>query len=79
MMACFGVPKRKAIEYACGFGEGFEIIVTASMWQRSGAFEILGRFPYTESETPDDYFVDIPDDDDCDCDDCNCDCDDCDD
>lgn len=33
-------------EYACDFGEGFEILISASMWQRSSAFEILGRFPY---------------------------------
>ena len=27
-------------------GEGFEIIVTAKMWQQSQAFEILGVVPY---------------------------------
>ena len=46
MLSCFGIPKLKPIEYKCGFGEGFEILISASMWQRSGAFEILGRFPY---------------------------------
>ncbi|MGN0633393.1 MAG: histidine phosphatase family protein [Oscillospiraceae bacterium] len=55
MMACFGLPKRKPIEYACGFGEGFEVLITASMWQRSGAFEIIGTFPPTESYPEDDY------------------------
>lgn len=45
MMSCFGLPKRNPIEYSCGFGEGFETIITASLWQRSGVFEILGRFP----------------------------------
>lgn len=46
MMACFGLPKRKPLEYACGFGEGFEVMVSAAMWQRSGVFEILGEFPH---------------------------------
>ncbi|MFT3950383.1 MAG: histidine phosphatase family protein [Oscillospiraceae bacterium] len=45
LLACFGLPKRKPLEYACGYGEGFEILVTAAMWQRSGAFEILGKLP----------------------------------
>lgn len=51
MLSCFGVPKMQPNEYACDFGEGFEILISASMWQRSSAFEILGRFPYKrESE-----------------------------
>lgn len=45
MLSCFGVPKRRPMDYACDFGEGFEVIVTASMWQRSEAFEVLGRYP----------------------------------
>ena len=48
MLSCFGVPKMQPNEYACDFGEGFEILISASMWQRSNAFEILGRFPYTK-------------------------------
>jgi len=50
MMSCFGVPKAKPMEFACDFGEGFEVLVTASMWQRSEAFEILGRYPYSRQE-----------------------------
>ena len=45
MLSCFGVPKRRPMDYACDFGEGFEVLVTASMWQRSEAFEVLGRYP----------------------------------
>ena len=45
MLSCFGVPKRRPMDYACDFGEGFEVMVTAAMWQRSEAFEILGRYP----------------------------------
>lgn len=51
MLSCFGLPKMKPIEYKCDFGEGFEILITASMWQRSDAFEILGRFPHKPEET----------------------------
>lgn len=53
MMSCFGLPKRKPIEYACGFGEGYEVMVSASMWQRSGAFEILSKFPQECEQTDD--------------------------
>ena len=45
MLSCFGVPKRRPMDYSCDFGEGFEVLVTASMWQRSEAFEVLGRYP----------------------------------
>lgn len=45
MLAGFGVPKRKPMDYACDFGEGFEVMVTASMWQRSNAFEVIGTYP----------------------------------
>ena len=45
MLSCFGIPKRRPMDYACDFGEGFEVLVTASMWQRSEAFEVLGRYP----------------------------------
>ncbi|MBR1392538.1 MAG: histidine phosphatase family protein [Ruminococcus sp.] len=54
MLSCFGMPKLTPNDYRCDFGEGFEIMVTAAMWQRSGAFELLGRFPYTREETPED-------------------------
>ena len=46
MLACFGVPKIPASELRCEPGEGFEILFTAQMWQRSQAFEILGIVPY---------------------------------
>lgn len=45
MLSCFGMPKHSPLELACDFGEGFEVLVTAAMWQRSEAFEILGRYP----------------------------------
>lgn len=61
MLSCFGMPKRKPMEYACDFGEGFEVIVTASMWQRSEAFEILGRYPKREDDEEEYFFADVDD------------------
>ncbi len=49
MMSCFGLPKMKPMEFACGMGEGYEIMVTAQMWQQSYAFEILGKIPGYEA------------------------------
>lgn len=46
ILSCFGVPKYNASDLACDFGEGFEVMLTAAMWQRSTAFEIMGRFPF---------------------------------
>ncbi|MBQ4247655.1 MAG: histidine phosphatase family protein [Ruminococcus sp.] len=48
MLSCFGLPKRSPMDYSCDFGEGFEVIVTASMWQRSEAFEVLCTYPAGE-------------------------------
>ena len=50
MLSCFGLPKYSPNDFACDFGEGFSVLVTAQMWQVSGAFEILGMLPY-EKET----------------------------
>ena len=65
MLAGFGVPKRKPMDYACDFGEGFEVMVTASMWQRSNAFEVIGTYPPRYEEMPDytveDYYTDEKD------------------
>lgn len=46
MLSAFGLPKISADELTCAPGEGFEILVTAKMWQQSQAFEILGKTPY---------------------------------
>ena len=49
-LSCFGVPKYKPMELSCDFGEGYELLVTAQLWQVSNAFELLGRFPYLREE-----------------------------
>lgn len=45
MMSCFGLPKMKPMEFACDPGEGYEILVSAMMWQNGSTFEILGKIP----------------------------------
>lgn len=45
MMSCFGLPKMKPMEFACEAGEGYEILVSAMMWQNGNTFEILGKIP----------------------------------
>lgn len=50
MMSCFGLPKKKPMEFACSPGEGYEILVSAMMWQNGNTFEIRGRVPANESD-----------------------------
>ena len=50
LLSCFGVPKMPPMQFPCDFGEGYEILVTADMWMRSHAFEILGKFPFLKDE-----------------------------
>lgn len=45
LLSCFGLPKMKPMEFACEPGEGWQIYVTAMMWQNGGTFEILGKVP----------------------------------
>lgn len=47
LLACFGLPKIAAKDLHCEPGEGFEIMLTAQMWQQAQAFEILGTTPYS--------------------------------
>ncbi len=46
MIAGFGLPKIDPNELRPEFGEGYDIHITAALWQRSGAFELLGMTPY---------------------------------
>lgn len=48
LLACFGLPKIAAKDLQCEPGEGFEILLTAQMWQQAQAFEILGMTPYSK-------------------------------
>ena len=53
-MSCFGLPKLKPMDFACDPGEGWQVNVSAMMWQNSCAFEIVGKVPY---EAGDPYLV----------------------
>lgn len=48
MLSCFGLPKMKPLEFAGEVGEGYEIILTAQLWQTGNVFEILGKVPYSD-------------------------------
>lgn len=50
MLSCFGIPKYSPNAFACDFGEGFTVLVTAQLWQSGGVFEILGRLPYERQD-----------------------------
>jgi len=50
MLSCFGLPKRKPMEYVCEPGEGYEILVSAMLWQNGNTFEIMGRTPVSGNE-----------------------------
>lgn len=45
LLSCFGLPKLDRKELTCDPGMGFEIYVTAQLWQQGQTFEILGRDP----------------------------------
>ncbi len=48
MLTCFGLPKLTEEDLRHEPGEGYEILVTAQMWQQANAFEIISRVPYYE-------------------------------
>lgn len=50
-IACFGLPKYDPKQIQCNPGEGFEIMLSAQMWQQSQAFEVLGLVPLLPEET----------------------------
>lgn len=55
MLSCFGLPKYSPEALSCKPGEGFEILVSAQMWQLGNTFEILGRIPDTRPAEERDY------------------------
>lgn len=50
-IACFGLPKFDPKQIQCHPGEGFEIMLSAQMWQQSQAFEVLGLVPLLPEES----------------------------
>lgn len=43
LLAGYGLPKGRPADFLCGPGEGFEIILSAFLWQKGPTFEISGR------------------------------------
>ncbi len=50
-IACFGLPKFDPKQIQCNPGEGFEIMLSAQMWQQAQAFEVLGLVPLLPEES----------------------------
>jgi alpha-ribazole phosphatase len=53
ILASMGVPKYRPSLLTSDFGEGYEILITAQMWQSAGTFEILGKLSENEISTID--------------------------
>lgn len=52
LLAACGLPQRHTAEWQCSFGEGYTIRVTPSLYQRTGAVEVIDIVP-KESELND--------------------------
>ncbi len=50
-IACFGLPKFDPKQIQCNPGEGFEIMLSAQLWQQAQAFEVLGLVPLLPEES----------------------------
>jgi alpha-ribazole phosphatase len=49
ILSALGIPKYRPSVLTSDFGEGYEILVTAQMWQTMGSFEILGKLSENEN------------------------------
>ncbi len=43
LLAGYGLPKMRPIDFACNQGEGFEIQLSTFLWQHGPVFEIVGK------------------------------------
>lgn len=46
LLCGFGLPKGKPKDFMCGPGEGFEIVLSAFLWQKGPAFEITRKIEH---------------------------------
>jgi alpha-ribazole phosphatase len=53
LISGFGLPKIAPKDLQVAPGEGYDVLVTASLWQRSNVFEVLGMTPYQTSNLMD--------------------------
>ncbi len=58
LLAGYGLPKKNPFSWSCEPGRGYTVQLTPYLWQRSGAFEIMGELPYPREEERclDDYY-----------------------
>lgn len=43
LLCGYGLPKGRPADFLCAAGEGYEIALSAFLWQKGPAFEILGK------------------------------------
>ncbi len=51
LLSQHGYPKMEPLKWKTKPGEGFTALVTASMWQRAGVFEVVDPIPYFKGDT----------------------------
>ena len=50
LLARHGYPKLEPLRWKAEPGEGYTALVTASMWQRAGVFEVVDPIPYIKGD-----------------------------
>ncbi len=50
LLSQHGYPKQEPLKWKAEPGEGFTALITASMWQRAGVFEVVDPIPYIKGD-----------------------------
>ena len=53
LMCLYDIEKSDPREYFCSAGEGFTVMITPSLWQRDGIFEVLDIIPNKDPDKAD--------------------------
>ncbi|MEG1426975.1 MAG: histidine phosphatase family protein [Oscillospiraceae bacterium] len=61
ILAAYGIPKAKMLDWMCDCGCGYSLRITPGLWSRSMVAEVFETLPKTgeEQEKPDHTFIDI--------------------
>lgn len=49
LLAAYGLPQAKPLEWMCAPGEGYELRLTPSLWMRSRVLEVVAPLPFEKS------------------------------
>ncbi|WP_059003578.1 histidine phosphatase family protein [Bittarella massiliensis (ex Durand et al. 2017)] len=53
LLAAFGYPRKRQLEWHCDDGCGYTLLVTPQLWQAAQAFEVIGIMPHgAQTPTP---------------------------